>query len=331
MAPVIPPRIDRSSGVDAHAPEGTSPALSSRPTTDGGAPRWYTHRLNRAAVYHVAAATARLLPRAFRLGFAGFVADRLQRKFPVERAVVRANLARIAADLTDEAREALVGAVFRNFAICFADLLTTNRRGPGDLARLLAAIEGAEHLDTALAGTRGVVVLTAHLGNWELAGRLLPLRHARPIHVVVAAEVDPGVERFLRGGPVPVRFVARTHPTAVLSLVAALRRGEVVAMQGDRALGDRSDVGVRFFGAEAPFPLGPFVLARATGARVVPAFCVLTRNRRYTIQVGPPMHVGVGGERAALTEWVHILESAVRCHPEQWFNFFDVWSPAPAR
>src|SRR5207247_2596881 len=81
-------------------------------------------------------------------------------------------------------------------------------------------------------------------------------------------EADPAVERFLRGGAAPVRFVTRTAPTASLSLLSALRRGEIVAMQGDRALGTRGDVLQPFFGAPAPFPLGPFVLARAAGAPV---------------------------------------------------------------
>ena len=66
--------------------------------------------------------------------------------------------------------------------------------------------------------------------------------------------------------PAELRFVTRRHPTAMLPLVAALRRGEAVAMQGDRPLGTRGDAIVSFFGAPAAFPLGPFVLARAAGA-----------------------------------------------------------------
>ena len=112
---------------------------------------------------------------------------------------------------------------------------------------------------------------------------------------------------------------------------AALRRDEIVAVPGDRALGDRSDVPVPFFGADAPFPLEPFVLARAAAAPVVPAFCVLGRDRRYTITVGEAMRVDAGGERAVLACWVEILEAAVRRHPEQWFNVSDLWRDAPAR
>src|SRR5438094_357845 len=88
------------------------------------------------------------------------------------------------------------------------------------------------------------------------------------------------------------------------------------------------DVLLPFFGAPAPFPLGPFVLARAAGAPVVPAFCLLDADHRYRIVVGAPFPVDAGAETAALGRWVSVLEGMVRRHPAQWFNFFDLWSPS---
>jgi KDO2-lipid IV(A) lauroyltransferase len=232
-------------------------------------------------------------------------------------------------DATPAARAALVDDVFRHFAMCFSDLATANRGGRRE--RLLGTVEGEHHLAAAERDGRGAVVRTAHLGNWELAGRLMALRVGRPTQVMMAPEADPRVERFRGGGPASVRFVPRDEPRAALPLVAALRRGGVVAMQGDRALGTRGDFGVSFFDAEAHFPLGPFVRARASGAPVVPAFCVLDHDRRYTVRVDKPVRVEADGERAVLERWVAVLERAVRAHPEQWFNFYDVWSPVAAR
>jgi lauroyl/myristoyl acyltransferase len=109
--------------------------------------------------------------------------------------------------------------------------------------------------------------------------------------------------------------------------VAALRRGEVVALQADRALGNGGDAWIPFFGVPAPFPLGPFVLARAAGVPVVPAFCVLDRRYRYEVRIATPIVVARGAEEAAARAWVAVLEAVVREHPTQWFNFFDAWSP----
>ena len=293
-----------------------------------GTPRWYTHRLNRPAVYRAGAVLAGALPRPARLALARTLAQRAAGWFPTERARVCENVARVRPDLDAAARERLVGEVFRHFAICFADLISTNREARPE--RLLTRVEGDEHLLSVLADGRGLVLVTAHLGNWELGGRLIAARLRRPTHVVVAAEADPGVERFLRGGHSPIHFVRRGDPRAMVPLVGALRRGEAVALQGDRALGTRGDVTVDFFGAPAAFPLGPFVLARAARVPIVPAFCLLRPDLRYTVVIAEPIHVAVGEEIAALGQWARILEAAVRRAPEQWFNFFDVWSAHPA-
>ena len=76
-----------------------------------------------------------------------------------------------------------------------------------------------------------------------------------------------------------------------IELVAALRRGEVVAFQLDRTIGGRGDAVVPFFGAPAIFPLGPFVIAAAAGAPVVPAFCALEPDRSYRLHVEPALSV----------------------------------------
>jgi lauroyl/myristoyl acyltransferase len=265
-----------------------------------------------------------VLPRSARLRVAAGVASVVSRRFSAERGVVRQNLARILPGTPAGPLDELVTAVFRNFAVCFADLISANRRA--DIATLVADIEGmTELVRTARAG-RGLVVVTAHLGNWELAGRMLARDGARPTHVVVEAEADPAVERFLRGGEAPVRFVRRSAPTASVALLSALRRGEIVALQGDRALGTRGDVAQPFFGTPAMFPMGPFVLARAARAPVASAFCLLDADRRYRIVVGTPSLVKAGDEAAALGRWVGVLETMVRRHPAQWFNFYDVWS-----
>ena len=294
---------------------------TSDPTRTETPPRWYGHPYNRAALYRLAEAVS-VMPRGLRLTLARQIGRLAPRFLPVEQRAIRKALGLITGASAARLDE-LTAAVFRDFAMCFADLVSTNRGSTARLSRLVGSVSGAEHFER----TGGIVSVTAHVGNWELAGRLLAGRLARRIHVVVSPEEAPELNRWVRRDGEGVRFVPRAHPTVGVELVAALRRGEVVALQGDRALGSGSDVWIPFFGMAAPFPLGPFLLARAARAPVVPAFCVLDDRYRYVVKIGAPITVDRGEEEAAAREWVALLESVVREHPTQWFNFFDAWNP----
>jgi len=294
----------------------------------GRSRRWYSHPYNRGWYYRLARVAAQALPRRGRRTLAGVLARVALRLLPVERENVRQNLRRVLRGVDGPSLDAAVARTFRKFALCFADLLTLNRAPGARLDRYFEGAEGEEHLAAAAAPERGLIVATAHLGNWELGGRILAAKWGRPTHVVLSAEEDPSVEAFLRRDGHGVRFVTREAPTASLALLAALRRNEIVAVQGDRATGGRADVRLPFFGDAAAFPLGPFLLARASGAPVLPAFCVLGEAETYRIFLEPPIWVGAGGEETGLRRLVTVLQRYVAAYPDQWFNFFDFWGPA---
>jgi len=290
--------------------------------------RWYAHRYNRSGYYRLAGLSAGL-PRPVRVRLAAGVARLVGPRFVAERAAVRRNLARVHPERDAAWLERRVDRVFERFAICFADLLSLNRR-PGDPSRRhVVGVDEQDPTREALARGRGCVSLTAHLGNWDLAGRVLaPL--GRTVHVVMAPEVDPGVAEVLRPrSDGRVRFVRLDNPVASVQLVSALRRGEIVAFQMDRVIGGRGDRRVSLFGAPAWLPIGPFVIAAAAGAPVVPAFCVLDSGWTYRLCVEPAFEVARGAEADGLVHAAAILERYVSAYSDQWFNFFDVWGPPP--
>jgi len=289
-------------------------------------PRWYWHRYNRALLYRLAGACG-WLPRRGRLVLARALGEIVPRWLPAERAAVRLTLEMVTG-ATGAHLDSLTRRLFGEFAMCFSDLVTTNRQSPAGLVRYVDQVSGMDHI-SALAG--GLVTVTAHVGNWEMAGRLLATGSQRRTHVVASPDELPELERWVRRDGAGLRFVPRAHPGIGVELVAALRRGEVVALQGDRAIGTHGDVMIPFFGRLAPFPRGPFVLARAAGVPVVPAVCLLGQSQRYHVSIAPPMRVERGGEEAAARAWVALLEDIVREHPTQWFNFFDVWHPFQGR
>jgi lauroyl/myristoyl acyltransferase len=292
-----------------------------RPHPPTGVPRWYWHSYNRVVAYRLAEGLGRL-PRRWRLALARRVGAFAARRMPSERAAVRATLATITG-AAGARLDALTGRVFQDFAACFSDLVTTNRRPPERLLDYVASVSAGPLFEDAA----GVVAVTAHVGNWEMAGRLLAGRTRRRTHVVVGPEAVEGLERWVRRDGDGVRFVARGAVGVGVELVAALRRGEVVALQGDRAIGTQGDVMIPFFGRPAPFPLGPFILARAASVPVVAAFCLLEPDDRYAVRLAPPVAVERGAEADVARRWVTVLEDVAREYPTQWFNFFDVWSP----
>ena len=111
-----------------------------------------------------------------------------------------------------------------------------------------------------------------------------------------------------------------------LDLLLCLRRGEIVAIQGDRPFGPLRER-VPLFGAPVDLPAGPFLLAQTSGTPIL-AGCVPIRGHfRYRIVQDGPIWVGPGpdGVRAAVEEFARILETFVSAYPTQWFNFYEVW------
>ena len=236
--------------------------MESSALTEGARPQWYAHGYNRAELYRLAAAMG-WLPRRLRLGLARRVGRLALSFLPAERAATRKTL-EVMTGATGRRLDELTAEVFGEFAMCLQRPgLGEPRAGPhrlvrvGVITRRRASAGGSTARDLAHGPRR-------QLGPGR--SRCSPSNSARTTHVVVAVEEAQALERWLRRDGDGVRFVPRSASTVSLGLVAALRRGEAVALQGDRALGNRGDVLVPFFGRPAPFPVGPFRLARASGA-----------------------------------------------------------------
>ena len=180
-----------------------------------------------------------------------------------------------------------------------------------------------------------MVLLTAHVGNWEIAGALLAGKTAAPFAIVAYQGEEQRLAKYLekRLGPRPRIISVGSSQFASLEVVRALREGACVAIQGDRALDGRV-ARVPFFGRLAPFPVGPFVIAAVSGAPVVATFSMQVGRASYLFIASAPMKISFqrGASRdEQLQGWVaqyaRALEDLLREYPYQWFNFFDFWNP----
>jgi len=220
----------------------------------------------------------------------------------------------------------------RQHARAWVDFFWFGQRDPGEALAQFATIEGLARLDGAIAEGRGVILLTAHAGNYELGGLLLRGRGLQ-IHTVYKPDRFEAVERLrarlrTQGGVVglPVDGVG----FSTLPLVKLLREGRLVGMQGDRDF-SLNGVAVPFFGREVPFPRGPWELAAMTGAPIVTSFFYTDEAGRFHARFGEPIHLHGGrGERmaeieAGLRAYVTDLEALIRRHPSQWYCFYPFW------
>jgi lauroyl/myristoyl acyltransferase len=217
------------------------------------------------------------------------------------------------------------------------DFLRYSGRRGVDPRSLLASHSGDERLVAASRDGRGAILLTAHVGNFELGGLFLAQLGLK-VAAVYVPDPSPVVERHredarrmlgVRGLPID------TSPFAFLPVRKALEENIFVAIQGDR---DVSGTGRRmpFFGKSASFPVGPFRLAQASGAPIFPVFVLQEDDGRYRTIVEEVIRVpNVRGEEgdaavvAALASFVASMERTIRAYPSQWYLFTRFWEAAP--
>jgi phosphatidylinositol dimannoside acyltransferase len=198
-------------------------------------------------------------------------------------------------------------------------------------------IIGREWLDQ-LGVARGAIVLTAHMGNYDLGAALFAEKFHREIRMVRAPEADPETAQHLSASLEKAGAVKIDYNTAgaLLSfdLLKALRDGEIVSIQGDRVEGEVAQTTARLFDSEVRLPNGPFVLSLVAGVPIYPLFIARSGYRSYQIVVREPIQtLRRGGTREedidqAVVQWCAVLEEILAQHWDQWFAFIPI---LPAR
>ncbi len=201
------------------------------------------------------------------------------------------------------------------------------------------SLEGEEHWHALNLGESGFVVVTAHVGHWELGSRDREVTSARRVNVVREREVDPRAQDFLssllrrRGGDRVVFHFTSTHDVDLgPRLLLALRGGELVAIQGDRPRAGGRCVEVGLFGERLLLPVGPAALARAAAVPLLPVFALRNGRSRTLVVIRPPIHVAHTEQRSqdlerAVAQLACEIEAIIRRQPHQWFCFRDLWGP----
>lgn len=282
--------------------------------------------------YHqlrLAEAVARFLPRKVGYGIARRFADLYLVFDRRGREAVIHNLQRIhqhnGTTLSPRALRALARENFLNFAKYLVDFFHFLHLSRERADRLVDLGSAPQVLDELRAHGKGVIILSAHLGNWELGASGLA-KHGYPLNAVVLQQPDPKLDhlyqryRTNRGiKPIPFGRAAR-------ECIAALRRNEIVAVLGDRDYtGGRHTV--EFFGQPARLPDGPAKLALATGAPLLPVFIVRLPDDTVVFTLGEPIWADRQRDTVpdVMNRMARAIEKGISAHSEQWYLFHDLW------
>jgi len=272
-----------------------------------------------------------LVPRALFPPFALFWGGLFYLLLPGKRRVIRANIRVITGR---ERVERLVFTTFYKFSRNWTDIMLMMRISGPRLDALIGQRSSSRPLDDALAAGNGAILISPHLGNWELGGLGLAAQGYR-VNVLTFREPDEKVNKLMeavrRKWGINFIYVDRddTSPLAIIGAATALRRNEVLALLGDRD-GSSHTATFNFFGRPAQIPVGAAYLALATGAPVIPVFVPLVGEFYDTIMEEPLFFRGGHADhgnaiREGTERLLMVFERYISAYPDQWYNFYDYW------
>lgn len=181
-------------------------------------------------------------------------------------------------------------------------------------------------LDKTIEDNKGSIIVSAHLGNWELGAIVLALL-GYPINVVVLPHKNDKVDRLFVQKRTSKHVKVIPVGYAIRRCFEALRKNEIVAVLGDRDTTSNGEVR-KFFGKKCILPRGPVEIALRTACNVVFGFFVRKSNDKYLFEISGP--IGFDKSNVSREElWDRIIkkmEELILKYPDQWFVFYPLWS-----
>ncbi|MFC2029148.1 lysophospholipid acyltransferase family protein [Chloroflexota bacterium] len=230
-------------------------------------------------------------------------------------------------DAGDERVEELVRLACVHYAKTHYDLFRVSRLSPDELKQMIR-IEGREQIDRARERGKGVIMISAHMGNIDVVGQVAPaygvpitgpVQHIQPerlFQFVLKLRQRHGLRLIPSDGP-------------LIELYRALRRNELVGLPCDRGIADSARE-TDFFGSPARLPDGPVRLALRTGAALIPGFVLRLPDNSYRLTLEPELELHRGSDTeadvdAGMDQVVAVMERYIARNPEQWLVAVRVW------
>jgi KDO2-lipid IV(A) lauroyltransferase len=224
--------------------------------------------------------------------------------------------------------KALARKVFENLGKNAFELVQFPRINEKNLHKLVT-LEGRENLDAGYAKGKGIVVITAHFGNWELMAATLRLNGCPGVTIgrrIYFYKYDQLLNYFRRVHDVNVIY----RDDSPRKMLKVLKENRIVGVVADQDVDSVEGVFVDFFGRPAYTPIGPVGLARATGAALIPVLIRRNPDDTHTVIALKEIElIDTGDKEKDMVEntrrWSTVIESYIREHPEQWVWMHKRW------
>jgi lauroyl/myristoyl acyltransferase len=274
---------------------------------------------------------SRTLPRPFLYRFASWVALAFHAIDGRGRRAVASNLRQILHYRGEDASEQRVHALTRRTFVCFgkylADFFHYSGLTAGDVGRVVK-VDHPEYIHQAAAQGKGVLAVSAHFGNWEIGGAVIPALGYR-VRTVVLPQRFEKVNRLFQEQRAKRGFEMSFLGQSAGALLRALRAGEFVALLADQDFTGLCDA-VPFFGRPARLPRGPAYLAHRMGAPLLIGFVCRQEDDSLVLNVYPPILPEEGLSQEQIQQRIcSALEDMIGKYPHQWFVFRDFWGGEP--
>ncbi len=257
------------------------------------------------------------------LGLVGYVLDRRHRR------IVRRNLLFAYPRLTPSRTTALSRRIFQSMAVTFLEICQLSFSSRDDLLKSVG-IKGVQNLTTAVKNPTGAIMMTAHLGNWEMAANAGCCFLEKPLVAVARPLQNKTLDRWIKR--MRTRFGNRIldKNRALSKMARALREGHMLGILIDQSTTRSEGVEVLFFNKTVTATPAASILARRYGCPVVPCFCIRETDGNLTLIIEPPLELVKTADATAdlivnTQIMTNAVEKAVRTYPDQWLWFHKRW------
>lgn len=244
------------------------------------------------------------------------------------RRIVRRNLSFVYPELSADQRRRLASRVFQNYGVNLVEMFQMGFMRPEDVARRVR-FHGLENLREALRRKRGVILVTAHLGSWELGFQTMPCVLGLPLTAVAKKFKSKFVENWIYSARTRFGNAILYKKDSLADMTRILRQGGILGILVDMAR-RKDGVDVRFFGKKATATPAVAMLALRCRSTVLPGFGIRGRDgvigihfeREIEMRRTKDLRADLVTNTQRITD---VVEQMVRRHPEQWFWLMRRW------